>query len=128
MNFYCPNPDCQVKLKAKPEQAGRQFHCPKCRTVVTVPSAEEASTGASRGASLAETPPPEGDSTSQSASRQGAAEDGLPEVWNVGDVILDLYEVKRFAEDDPPEGDIYREGGFGRVYRVGQRPFHGDIG
>lgn len=43
--------------------------------------------------------------------------------WNVGDVILDLYEVRKVAEgfgDNVHEKDFH-EGGFGRVYRVRHR-------
>lgn len=38
MDFQCPS--CSAKLKAKPEQAGKRFRCPQCKTMVTVPDTE----------------------------------------------------------------------------------------
>ena len=50
-------------------------------------------------------------------ARQRIAEDTVAEVWNVGDVILDLYEVK----------GILGEGGFGTVYNVHHRDWNVDL-
>jgi len=46
-----------------------------------------------------------------------AAEAEVPVEWNVGDVILDLYEVK----------DIHKGGGMGLVYRVRHRGWNIDL-
>ena len=122
IRFSCPG--CGVLLKARPEQAGRQFRCPKCRAAVTVPEAAERSQAVSREVSLAETGPGEPDSTPSSwsgnrAGRGGApsAEDQVAELWQPGDVILDLYEVK----------DTLGEGGFGKVHRVHHRGWNVDL-
>ena len=45
------------------------------------------------------------------------AENQVPAVWNVGDVILDLYEVK----------NIHEGGGMGLVYRVHHRGWNMDL-
>ncbi len=37
MGFPCPNPACQAMFKLKPEQVGKRYRCPKCKTSVTVP-------------------------------------------------------------------------------------------
>jgi len=46
-----------------------------------------------------------------------AAEAEVPLEWNIGDVILDLYEVK----------DIHKGGGMGLVYRVHHRSWNIDL-
>ena len=46
-----------------------------------------------------------------------AAEAEVPIEWNIGDVILDLYEVK----------DIHKGGGMGLVYRVRHRGWNIDL-
>src|ERR1700675_3482044 len=46
-----------------------------------------------------------------------AREDGVPAVWDIGDVILDLYEVK----------DVFWPGASGLVYRVHHREWNIDI-
>ena len=48
---------------------------------------------------------------------QQAAEAAVPLEWNVGDVILDLYEVK----------DVFTGGGMGLVYRVHHRGWKIDL-
>jgi serine/threonine protein kinase len=45
------------------------------------------------------------------------AENQVPAEWKVGDVILDLYEIK----------DIHEGGGMGLVYRVHHRGWHMDL-
>jgi len=95
---------CQVRLKIAPQQAGRRIDCPKCKTRLIVPSvsrvgqADLPSRGDARDADS---------STGETASEQ-VAEDRVAEVWNVCDVILDLYEVKQFNEQT---GDDFAEGG-----------------
>ncbi len=42
--------------------------------------------------------------------------DGIPLIWEIGDVILDRYEVVLLSSQKP-----YAEGGFGRVHRVWDR-------
>lgn len=51
------------------------------------------------------------------ADVQQATQDAVPAVWNVGDVILDLYEVKQ----------VHEGGGMGLVYRVHHREWGADM-
>jgi len=44
-----------VNLKAKPEQVGKQFRCPKCGTKVTVPAVDDTDAGVSEALSAAQT-------------------------------------------------------------------------
>jgi WD40 repeat protein/serine/threonine protein kinase len=49
--------------------------------------------------------------------------------WHPGDVILDLYEVRKVTEgfgEDAEEKD-YHEGGFGRVYKIWHRTWHREM-
>ena len=39
IGFHCSNHDCRRKLKAAADMAGRKVRCPKCNTVITVPTA-----------------------------------------------------------------------------------------
>ena len=49
--------------------------------------------------------------------QQAVAEDEVADKWSVGDVILDLYEVKH----------IHEAGGMGLVYRVNHRGWNLDL-
>jgi WD40 repeat protein/serine/threonine protein kinase len=51
------------------------------------------------------------------AETLAAAEAAVAEDWNIGDVVLDLYEVR----------DVLGEGGFGKVYRVHHRGWNVDL-
>ena len=115
MSFHCPG--CDVKLKTKPDQASKRFRCPKCGTVVNVPSMDETGGGVSLASAAPETENPSSIDTPRAAPSGAAGEDAVPEVWKPGDVILDLYEVK----------EIVGEGGFGRVYRVHHRGWNIDL-
>ena len=60
----------------------------------------------------------------KSAEEIRQAEELVPAEWDVGDVILDLYEVKQLDEQ---KGIDFAEGGFGRVYRVHHRGWDMDL-
>ena len=45
------------------------------------------------------------------------SEGTIPPVWNIGDVILGLYEVKQ----------VFKSGGMGLVYRVHHREWNMDL-
>src|SRR6266540_548199 len=51
------------------------------------------------------------------AAARKAAEDEVAQVWNIGDVILDLYEVT----------EILGEGGMGTVYKVHHKGWNVDL-
>jgi WD40 repeat protein/serine/threonine protein kinase/transposase-like protein len=118
--FRCPQ--CQRRLKVTPQQTGHRIDCPNCQAQLTVPSPDQAESpqreprGPFTGGTL------DADSVARKAAAAKAAEDGVAEVWNVGDVILDLYEVKRFSQEA-----AFAEGGFGRVNRVHHRTWNLDL-
>jgi len=44
-----------------------------------------------------------------------------------GDVILDLYEVRKVIEEFGENSEDYHEGGFGRVYKVWLRTWRREM-
>ena len=117
MRFQCPNPDCRATLKAKPEQVGKRFRCPKCKTPVTVPGADELESGTGESISAVDTHAGDAGSTRDTGATRTDAEDAVAEIWMPGDVILDLYEVK----------EILGEGGFGTVFKIHHRGWNTDL-
>ena len=102
--FRCPG--CQVKLKSRPEQAGRQFRCPQCGSVFCVPLADGSGTDPNAALSLADSAvvPP-------SPVMTTAVEPvGLPP-WEPGTLLLDDFVVEQHIAT----------GGMGDVYRVRSR-------
>ena len=103
MAFHCP--ECSVKLKVKPEQAGKRFRCPRCRTVLAVPDADEIQLEMDGAVSAAETGSVQGISTPGVAPISKAA---ALAPWEIGNVLLGDYEVELHLE----------RGGMGDVYLV----------
>lgn len=99
--FRCPG--CQVKLSAKPEHAGRQFYCPRCRTVLTAPAADSSRTGPSGALSLSGKPA-SGSGTPRAAPPTPAAE--AAPTWSPGLVLLDDYLVEQHLGSGGM-GDVY---------------------
>ncbi len=92
-------PKCFSEYAVSEAHLGRTGHCTKCDTrfvLVAIPDAVTRTVLTS----LQKSPP------SHSSS-------DIPEQWKVGDIILDIYEVKPLRPDKP-----YAEGGMGIVYRV----------
>jgi WD40 repeat protein len=144
LRFLCPQ--CQRRLKVTPQQAGRQISCPNCQAQLTVPSPNQAGSpqrepqgsrsGGTSDADLAAWIAAAARATEAAVdeaqalvgyykdmvAEARAEEAAAVEVWNVGDVILDLYEVTRFSQKA-----AFAEGGFGRVNRVHHRTWNLDL-
>jgi len=115
MTLRCPG--CNVKLKATPDQAGKRFRCPRCRTVVAVPTSDNTDTGTSEAVSVTGFGSPAAALNTDTADTERTEEDRVAEAWKPGDVILDLYEPK----------DTIGERGFGTVCRVHHRGWNMDL-
>lgn len=94
ISISCPK--CQVQGKADESYAGKSATCKRCGTKFVVGSASSA---------VSPSPP----------SR--SAEDDSPQVWQPGQVILNLYEVT----------DLLGEGGMGQVHKVRHRGWNMDL-
>jgi len=92
----CPN--CSKSYSIDEANLGRKGKCKVCQTTFVLASAP------AQVAQSAPEPPLE----SPRAGRQFEAEDQVPDVWQPGDVILDLYEVQQ----------VFESGGMGLVYKV----------
>jgi predicted Zn finger-like uncharacterized protein len=114
----CPN--CQTQYQVDDSHLGKKAVCTHCKTsFILSPPEEVASTWhspwpwVSRGSSVitssVRTAPADG-------NRQ-PTEDAVPEIWQPGDVILDLYEVR----------EVFTSGGRGLVYRVRHRGWNMDL-
>ena len=105
MNFSCPN--CRVKIKHKPEQAGKRYACPKCQTPLTVPTLSEVAGGASLGNSLLDTGKPAAAPSTPPATPPSSDQP----LWAYGKVLLEDFVVKRHLG----------RGGMGDVHLVRSR-------
>ena len=116
MRTYCPNIDCGAPFQVDERHVGKVGRCKTCGTKLRIGSgrSELLELGADAAKPAAQGASP--------ASPSHIAEDGVAAVWKVGDVILDLYEVKKLSEEVD-----YAEGGFGRVYRVHHRGWDMDL-
>ncbi len=76
-------------------------------------------------AATVEAPAPNATSLCQAepvSSTGSEAEANVAAIWNVGDVIVDTYEVRKLSETKD-----YAQGGFGRVYRVHHKGWDLDL-
>ncbi|HPA18596.1 MAG TPA: protein kinase [Verrucomicrobiae bacterium] len=96
-------PGCGSVYDLGPEYWERNVECPKCEATFFV----ESSRAGACGAPVAPRAP----------DPIAAPEDGIPAEWQIGDAILDLYEVKQ----------IHEGGGMGLVYRVHHRGWNTDL-
>ncbi|MBI2424051.1 MAG: protein kinase [Candidatus Hydrogenedentes bacterium] len=110
-----PCPQCGQLLQPPPER--QQYAvCPNCQSILA--STGTTSTPAPRHATS--DPASSGDSGTATRPSSGIAtleEQEVPAEWRVGDVYLNLYEVKR----------ILGQGGMGKVYQVHHRRWGIDL-
>ena len=114
--------------------AAHEVICPHCNARCETVSAESATTmrcaacgkefsfdkslpRVSEGTTILNPPSSTLHPQSSGRGRSFPTEDAVPPVWEVGDVILDLYEVKQ----------IHDTGGLGLVYRVHHRNWNVDL-
>jgi WD40 repeat protein/serine/threonine protein kinase len=109
----CPN--CRTQSRVHAAFLGRKARCKQCRTVFRLAAADLPSTRSSpwpwvvRGMSdRARTP---------ETPRPTPSEPGVADIWQPGDVILNLYEVR----------EVFTSGGMGLVYRVRHRGWNVDL-
>jgi predicted Zn finger-like uncharacterized protein len=114
----CPN--CQKQYQVDDSLLGKRARCAHCKTSFIMPTKE--ALAATRSSpwpwvvgNTAAGPP----ATVVAAEGKGRepAEDGVPEIWEPGDVLLDLYEVR----------EVFTSGGMGLVYRVRHRGWNVDL-
>ncbi len=91
-------PKCSAEYSIDSVHLGRTGQCTKCKTRFVLTAVAEALTRTVQ--------------AGRSEPQAGEGEE-VPERWNVGDIILDVYEVRPLRPDKP-----YAEGGMGVVYRV----------
>ena len=108
----CPNVACVAGLKVRDDLVGKKVKCPKCGTIFSVPS--QPLPPSARLSAVSGPPNVLPDSTEATSS---PSEVSVPLLWNLGDVILDLYEIKH----------IHEGGGMGLVYRVHHRGWNVDL-
>jgi WD40 repeat protein/serine/threonine protein kinase len=111
-------PKCSAQYSIEDTYVGKTGHCKKCGTHFALEASE-----AGLETRVLETG--ERDALRQAASPP-RAEGPSAEVWNVGDVILDVYEVKAINGGDG-HAKHYAEGGMGFVYRVHHRGWDLDL-
>jgi len=110
-------PKCSARYNVEDSNLGRKGQCSKCGTSF-----------------LLEKPPDVDTRTLNAAARKakrqpasnGAAEGEAAEIWKPGDVILDVYEVRRLTAGND-DSKHYAEGGMGVVYRVHHRGWDLDL-
>jgi predicted Zn finger-like uncharacterized protein len=113
----CPN--CETQYRVDDALVGRKARCKHCKTSFVISRPEESSVSipspwpwVTRGSSDGTVP-----YFTLGSPASPVAEDGVPEIWNPGDVILDLYEVL----------EVFTTGGRGLVYRVRHKAWQVDL-
>jgi len=110
-------PSCLSRWLIDERFLGSKGRCRKCQAAFTLSRSDEIGSE------------PAAPGIDKDSSRPGGEEEGQrPPVglWNVGDVILDVYEVKPIGLPGC-EGKHYAEGGMGIVYRVHHRGWGIDL-
>ena len=125
--FTATCPHCSHLYRLADSLLGKRATCKKCRNVFLLEEAIEfrdttVQTSSANANADFDLPKPQTDSTKSSVIKKTepfAADTGL---WNVGDLILGVYEVKPIAEGVP-----HAEGGVGVVHRVYHREWDMDL-
>jgi len=118
-------PHCSFLYKLDDSLIGKQATCKQCRNVFQLVEAAESKdttiqTSMTDSAFDFQIQSPEKKSSSTKPSAEPfSADSGL---WNVGDLILGVYEVKPIAKDVP-----HAEGGVGIVHRIYHREWDMDL-
>jgi WD40 repeat protein/serine/threonine protein kinase len=99
---------CGAKYHVADSLTGKRARCKKCRAVFLISSPAEAVVSAAP------------------AVTQEANAGVHPESWQIGDVILDTYEVLPVMEDGIQK-PFHQAGGMGRVYKVRNRDWDMDM-
>ena len=126
----CPNPSCGRKCRFRDGAVGRSARCKKCNTRFRVKDGvgEVLSKQSSSGSAAPEQSPVAVNDILEGLRKhlmdrgvikkpEQAVEEAAPTDWNVGDKILDLYEVT----------GILGEGGMGKVYKVRHNGWNVDL-
>ena len=114
LKITCPS--CGAKASAPATVVGRSVRCGRCQASFRVPDGRGAAPGPSAvvpAPTQAEAPPAPRPTIAEAVATPPASETE----WNVGDVVLGLYEVT----------DVLGQGGMGRVYRVRHRGWDVDL-
>jgi predicted Zn finger-like uncharacterized protein len=110
VTFKTTCPGCNATFKVDDSHLGRNARCARCGARFKIES--------TRAGAAPSTPTKQRRSEAASAGTPGlSAEEKVPAQWNVGDVILDLYEVT----------GVLGEGGMGKVYKVHHRGWNLDL-
>jgi len=123
--FTAVCPHCSFLYKLDDSLIGKRATCKQCRNVFTLVEAEEVrepTVQASQTDSGFDLPiqPPTGQGKVAAKTKEPfSADSGL---WNVGDIVLGVYEVKPISEGVP-----HAEGGVGVVHRVYHREWDMDL-
>jgi predicted Zn finger-like uncharacterized protein len=112
-------PQCSAQYTVEPANLGKTGQCKKCSTTFTLAEPTEASV------ETRTLEPGEREAMREAASRP-TPESEPADVWKVGDLILNVYEVRPI---NGPKNDTkhYAEGGMGLVYRVHHRGWDLDL-
>ena len=127
--FTAVCPHCSHQYKLDDSLIGKRATCKQCRNVFllenavegqdTIVQSTESGTNASAEFELQRQQSAEKTPTTVKPTEPFAADTGL---WNVGDLILGVYEVRPIAEGVP-----HAEGGVGVVHRVYHREWDMDL-
>src|ERR1051326_1140044 len=117
MKARCPH--CNTEFGTPDETAGKQVRCAHCGKEFQLTVAPTMPPVSDADATILQRQQPitSNQQPPTAAGRSYSSEDSVPPVWNVGDVILGLYEVKH----------VHDTGGLGLVYRVRHRNWNTDL-